>query len=84
MKLTNKIAIVTGAASGIGKAIAERFVAEGANVAIADLNLDAANATAKELSAKGPGKAMGVKMDVTNEAAVNAGRGRRGRGLGRR
>ena len=73
MKLTNKIAIVTGAASGIGKGIAERFVAEGASVAIADLTSDAANATAQELSAKGPGKAMGVKMDVTNEAAVNAG-----------
>ena len=73
MKLTNKIAIITGAASGIGKTIAERFVAEGANVAIADLNLDAANATAKELSAKGPGKAMGVKMDVTDETVVNAG-----------
>ncbi len=73
MKLTTKIAIVTGAASGIGKAIAERFVAEGANVAIADLKLDAANATATELTAKGPGKAMGVTMDVTDEAAVNAG-----------
>ena len=73
MKLTNKIAIITGAASGIGKAIAERFVTEGANIAIADLNPDAANATAQELSAKGPGKAMGVKMDVTNEAAVYAG-----------
>ena len=73
MKLTTKIAIITGAASGIGKAIAERFVAEGANVAIADLNADAANAAALELNAKGPGKAMGVKMDVTDEAAVNAG-----------
>ena len=73
MKLTNKIAIITGAASGIGKAIAERFLSEGANVAIADLNLDAANATAQELNAKGPGKTMGVKMDVTNESAVNTG-----------
>ena len=73
MKLTNKTAIITGAASGIGKAIAERFASEGANVAIADLNLDAAHATAQELSAKGPGKAMAVKMDVTNEAAVNEG-----------
>jgi 3-hydroxybutyrate dehydrogenase len=73
MKLANKIAIVTGAASGIGKGIAERFVAEGANVAIADLNADAANATAAELNTNGPGKAMGIAMDVTNEAAVNAG-----------
>ena len=73
MKLTNKTAIVTGAASGIGKGIAERFVAEGANVAIADLNADAANAAALELNTKGPGKAIGIAMDVTNEAAVNAG-----------
>lgn len=64
---------MTGAASGLGRGIAERFVAEGANVAIADLNADAANATARQLSAKGPGKAMGIAMDVTNEAAVNAG-----------
>ncbi len=73
MNLADKIAIVTGAASGLGKGIAERFVAEGANVAIADLNADAANATARQLSAKGPGKARGLAMDVTNEAAVNAG-----------
>ena len=61
MKLTSKTAIITGAASGIGKAIAARFVDEGANVAIADLNLDAANATAKELSANGPGQGHGRK-----------------------
>ena len=73
MNLADKIAIVTGAASGLGRGIAERFVAEGANVAIADLNSAAANATARQLSAKGPGKAMGIAMDVTNEAAVNAG-----------
>ena len=73
MKLTDKIAIITGAASGIGKAIAERFVSESAWVAIADLNADAAMATATELNAKGPGKAMGVAMDVTNEQAVNDG-----------
>ncbi len=61
MKLTNKIAIVTGAASGIGKAIAERFVAEGANVAIADLNLDAANATRKGVERQRPGQSHGRK-----------------------
>jgi 3-hydroxybutyrate dehydrogenase len=73
MNLADKITIVTGAASGLGKGIAERFVAEGAKVAIADLNADAADATARQLSAKGPGKALGIAMDVTNEAAVNAG-----------
>ncbi len=73
MKLDKKTAIITGAASGIGKKIAERFVSEGANVAIADLGLDAANATASELTEKGPGKAIGIVMDVTSEQAVNDG-----------
>ena len=72
MKLKDKSAIVTGAASGIGKDIALVYAQEGAKVAIADLNLDAANATAKEIQAAG-GKAMGVAMDVTNEQQVNDG-----------
>ncbi len=72
MKLDNQVAIVTGAASGIGRAIAEKFAANGAVAVIADLNLDAANATAAEITAAG-GKAMGVAMDVTDEAGVNAG-----------
>ncbi len=73
MMMKDKICIVTGAASGIGKAIAERYANEGAKVAIADLNADAANATAAEIDAKTPGMAMGVAMDVTDEAQVNAG-----------
>ncbi len=72
MKLKDKVAIVTGAASGIGKAIALRYVQEGAKVAVADLNIDAANAVAAEINAAG-GKAMGVAMDVTNEAQVDIG-----------
>jgi 3-hydroxybutyrate dehydrogenase len=73
MLLKDKVAIITGAASGIGQDIALRFVQEGAWVAVADLNADAAKATADNLNAQGPGKAMSVVMDVTSEDAVNAG-----------
>lgn len=73
MKLKGKVAIITGSASGIGAAIAKRYVQEGAKVVIADLNLDAAKAKADELTATGPGEAFGVAMDVTSEEAVNAG-----------
>lgn len=73
MLLKDKVAIVTGAASGIGQDIALRFVQEGAWVAVADLNADAAKATADDLNSKGPGKAMAITMDVTSEDAVNAG-----------
>ena len=71
MRLKDKVAIVTGAASGIGKQIAKTYVREGARVVIADLNQKAADATATELG--GAGKALGVAMDVTNEQQVEAG-----------
>ena len=73
MNLKGKVCIITGAASGIGHRIAERYVAEGARVAIADLNLDAAEAAAAEMSKTGPGTAIGIAMNVTDEDAVNAG-----------
>jgi len=72
MKLKDKTAIVTGAASGIGKEIARVYAREGARVAIADLNRDAADAAAAEIRGAG-GQAVGVAMDVTSEGAVNAG-----------
>lgn len=72
MKLPDKVAIVTGAASGLGKAIAVRYAREGAKVAVADLNGEAADAVAAEIRAAG-GQALGVAMDVTSEEAVNAG-----------
>ena len=72
MKLQGKSAIVTGAASGIGKEIAILFAREGAKVAIADLVKKAADDTAAEIRAAG-GTAMGVAMDVSSEEQVNAG-----------
>jgi 3-hydroxybutyrate dehydrogenase len=72
MKLKDKCAVVTGAASGIGKEIAFTYAREGAKVAIADLNKEAAEATANEIRAAG-GQAIGVAMDVTDEQAVNNG-----------
>ncbi|HEY5325185.1 MAG TPA: 3-hydroxybutyrate dehydrogenase [Caldimonas sp.] len=70
-KLKDKIAFVTGAASGIGKAIAEIYAREGAKVAIADMNMAAAQAAAEELKARGA-SAMAVAADVTDEGQVNA------------
>jgi 3-hydroxybutyrate dehydrogenase len=71
MKLKDKVCIVTGAASGIGKEIALTYAREGARVAIADLNRAAAEATAAELESQGHA-AMAVVADVTDEAQVNA------------
>jgi 3-hydroxybutyrate dehydrogenase len=71
-QLQDKISIITGAASGIDKAIAHRFASEGAKVVIADLALSAAEATAAEFHALG-WTAMAVAMDVSDEDAVNAG-----------
>jgi 3-hydroxybutyrate dehydrogenase len=71
MKLDGKVALVTGAASGIGHGIAKRYVEAGGRVAIADLNADGAAAAAKELGDKKV--AIGVGMDVSKEDQVNAG-----------
>ena len=71
MKLDGKVAIITGAASGIGHAIAKRFVEAGGRVVIADIDPVAAEKAAREL---GDTKtAISVKMDVSSEAEVNAG-----------
>src|SRR5215467_3947192 len=72
MRLKDKVAVVTGAASGIGKEIARKFVDEGAKAVIADLNQRGADDAAKELDASGK-RAVGVAMDVTSEPQVEAG-----------
>jgi 3-hydroxybutyrate dehydrogenase len=71
MQLKDKIAFITGSASGIGKEIALVYAREGAKIVIADLNKAAAEATAAELVASGA-QAIGVAVDVTQEDQVNA------------
>lgn len=71
MNLDGKVAIVTGAASGIGHAIARRYVQAGGRVVIADIKMDQAEKAARELG--GPDKIIAIEMDVTSEEAVNAG-----------
>ncbi len=63
---TNQTAIVTGAASGIGRAIAHKLIAQGATVALLDVNADAVTAEAAQLGAK----AAAFPVDLTNESAV--------------
>ena len=69
--LTGKVALITGAASGLGKATAALFLDVGASVVVADLDAGGAKATAAELGDKGP--TLGVGMDVSDETAVQAG-----------
>ncbi|KRD78708.1 3-hydroxybutyrate dehydrogenase [Lysobacter sp. Root983] len=79
--IQGQVAVVTGAASGIGKEIAHELARAGAAIAIADLNQAGAQAVADEIVAAG-GRAIGVAMDVTDEAAVDAGIARVVAGLG--
>ncbi|MDF1485978.1 3-hydroxybutyrate dehydrogenase [Ramlibacter sp. H39-3-26] len=71
MQLKDKVAYITGAASGIGKEIAIVYAKEGAKIVIADLNKQAADAAAAELKAAGA-QAIGVGVDVTSEEQVDA------------
>jgi D-sorbitol dehydrogenase (acceptor) len=67
-RLKGKSALITGSARGIGRAFAEGYIREGATVAIADINIDRAEETAREL---GP-QAYALKMDVTDQASIDA------------
>lgn len=69
MKLNGKVAVVTGAASGMGKAIAERYAEEGAKVVLADINREGAERVADGIRAKG-GVAQALKVDVTKAAEI--------------
>ena len=73
MRLENKVAVISGGARGMGAVEARMFAQEGAKVVIADLKLDAAQKAADELTAQGPGEAMAVEMNVTDETQVNDG-----------
>ncbi|RUU11619.1 L-iditol 2-dehydrogenase [Mesorhizobium sp. USDA-HM6] len=68
MRLKGKSALITGSARGIGRAFAEAYAREGATVAIADINLEAAEATAKDIGSS----AYAVRLDVTDQASIEA------------
>src|SRR5271154_546117 len=72
MRLKGKTAMVTGAASGIGFGIAQRFAAEGANVVIADLDRAEPEAAAAKVAGTAHGQILGIAMDVTDENAVDS------------
>ncbi len=71
MRLQDKVAVITGAANGIGLATARKFAAEGALVMLCDLNLDQVQHAAREIDATG-GRAQGFQLDVTDRPQVDA------------
>jgi 3-oxoacyl-[acyl-carrier protein] reductase len=72
MDLNDKIAVVTGAAQGIGRAIAESLARRGAHVVVADLQVEKAEATAKEIAADTGRRAIAVEVDVADNASAKA------------
>lgn len=80
MELNGRVALITGAASGIGFGVAKRFAAAGGRVCIADLNADAAHSAAEQIGNKDV--AIAVAMDVTNEQQVESGVGAAAKAFG--
>ena len=72
MKLKNKVAVITGAAQGIGRAIATTLAQQGANVVVADIQLEKAETTAKEIMVETGQKVIAVHVDVVDSASVKA------------
>jgi 3-oxoacyl-[acyl-carrier protein] reductase len=72
MNLNDKVAVVTGAAQGIGRAIAETLAKRGADVVVADLQMEKAEATAKEIAADTGRRAIAVQVDVADNASAKA------------
>jgi 3-oxoacyl-[acyl-carrier protein] reductase len=72
MNLNAKVAVVTGAAQGIGRAIAEALARRGADVVVADLKVEKAEATAKEIAADTGRRAIAVQVDVADNASAKA------------
>jgi 3-oxoacyl-[acyl-carrier protein] reductase len=72
MNLNDKVAVVTGAAQGIGRAIAETLARRGADVVVADLQVEKAEATAKEIAADTGRRAIAVQVDVADNASAKA------------
>jgi 3-oxoacyl-[acyl-carrier protein] reductase len=70
--LTEKIAVVTGGAQGIGKAVAETLARQGANVIVADLQLEKATAVAEEITTNTGNKAIAIQVDVSNAESAQA------------
>ncbi len=70
MQLKNRVAIITGAAGGLGQGLARRFAREGARLALLDINLDGANTLAAELTASGA-QCLALACDVSDSAAVD-------------
>jgi 3-oxoacyl-[acyl-carrier protein] reductase len=72
MNLTEKVAVVTGAAQGIGRAIAEELAQHGANVVVADLQAEKAEAVAKEIAASTGQRAIAIRVDVADAGSAKA------------